>query len=616
MLTRGLRWCVCLLSLSLAGSLSPAQAQTSPKLPLAHLAPEECVFFATWSGPAVGDAKSANRTERLLAEESVREFFQQFGAEADRVADLVFVKPHHTAIGGKILPLLVKTALTHPGAIFLTRFTPGDRPEFEAAIVLDAESDGPRAIEAFKKLIAMMEQEGPNSPVEVKIGDATFFRTKEHNPEDPKVHAGFRGSQIIIAFGDETAQSVVARLTKPGQPPAWLTALTRDLAVEKPRLLTHVNAEALLKNLGPVITDPSVSQILDALGLSKLKHWSSLSGLDKTGRQSKSVIVTDGAPTGLFDLLPEAPLTIESFRHVPANAANAVVLRLDLALLFDKLLKGVEQVDPNARQQVEAQVAALEPQLGFTLKGDVLEAFGDTWTIYTAGGDSAIAFLPPIVLTASVRKSENLIKALDVVVAAARAAIAQAGPQAPFSIQDFAFQGEKGYRIQFNNLPLPVSPAWIVTKDQFVLGLTPQLVGAHLTATKKSSLADNESVKAAFQWQPKPSFVGYSDPKAGLKTIFQLINTYLPMLTGQMAHEGIAVNPPPLPPFSDLEEHLAPSVVTFGRTPNGWRTESHGVIPSGLELGPIVAVLGATVGLRAGGVPRVGGIGPNESLKP
>ncbi len=603
-------WVFALVSLFALANAASAQAPTSNQFKLAHLAPEECVFFTTWNGPTVADAKSSNRTQRLFAEESVQDFFKQFGTEADRVADLVFVKPQHTAIAGKMLPLLMKTALNHPGAIFLSRFTPSDRPDFDAAIVLDAEADGAQTIAAFKKLIATMEKEGPNSPVEEKIGDATFFRPKERAPHEPEIRAGFRGSQIIIAVGSETPKAVVAQLTKPSKPPAWLTELTTDLAVEKPGLLVHLNAQALLKALRPVV--PDSPKYIDTLGLTKLKHWSSLSGLDKTGRQFKSVIVTDGAPTGLFDLLPDEPLTIEAFRNVPANAASAAIARVDLAMLFDKVLMGIGQADPNARGQIEERLAALEPQLGFSLKSDLLEGFGDTWTLYIAGGDSGIAFIPPIVLTASVRKPENLTKSLDVIVAAARAVIAQAGPQAPFSIQDFATQGGKGYRIRFNDLPLPVSPTWIVTNDQFVLSLSPQVVSTHLAATKKNSLADNDSLKAAFQWQPKPSFVSYSDPKAGLKTIYQWINLYTPVLTGQLAQEGIAINPPPLPPLSDLEDHLVPSVVTIGRMPNGWRVEGHGVIPSSVEFSPAIAVLGATIGLRASRALAVaGGIAAN-----
>ncbi|MFM9965808.1 MAG: hypothetical protein ACKV2Q_31895 [Planctomycetaceae bacterium] len=86
MRTHGLRWCLCLVSLAFVGRVTPAPAQSLNKLSLAHLAPDKCLFFATWNGPAVGDPKSTNRTERLLAEESVQDFFQQLGAEADRLA--------------------------------------------------------------------------------------------------------------------------------------------------------------------------------------------------------------------------------------------------------------------------------------------------------------------------------------------------------------------------------------------------------------------------------------------------------------------------------------------------------------------------------------------------
>lgn len=601
-----------LVSLFVMTNVVPVEAQSPKPLALTHLAPEECLFFAAWNGPVVGDSKSKNRTEQLFAEESVRDFFQQLAAEADRIADRAIVQNPNAPPGPKILPLFLKTALNHPGAVFFTSMDLQQRPELEGAIVLDAEADGPETIAAFKKLIETFPKEGGSATVEEKIGDATFIRPMMRAPFEPEFRIGYRGSQLLIVFGSETPKKLVAQLSKPGKPPAWLTDLTIEMAVEKPRLFVHFKPSDLLKILLPVIRDPKFPQVIDALGLSKVKHWSSLSGLDKAGRQFNSVIVTDGAPTGILDLVPIKPLTIESFRNIPANAANAAIVRLDLALVFDKYFKFIEQVDPNDAQRIVAQLAALEPQIGFSLKSDLLEGFGDTWTVYTAGGEPGIAFLPPIVLAASVRKPENLTKAIDVLVAAARAAIAQAGPQALFTIQDFAHPGAKGYRIQFNNLPLPVSPTWIVTQDQFVLGLSPQLVSSHLVATKKNSLADNDAIKAAFRWQPNPSFVGYSDPKAGLKMIYPLINMYLPKLAADITREGIAINPPPLPPFSDLVDHLAPSVVTIGRTSNGWRTESHGVLPTSMEFGPATFVISAGFVLpavRFVGVNRISVIG-------
>ena len=71
------------------------------------------------------------------------------------------------------------------------------------------------------------------------------------------------------------------------------------------------------------------------------------------------------------------------------------------------------------------------------------------------------------------------------------------------------------------------------------------------------------------------------------------------MLIGQLAAQGINFNLPPLPPMGDIEQHLLPTVTTMGRTANGWKSESHGVIPSGIEIGPAAIAVGAALLLPA-----------------
>src|SRR5206468_1916198 len=125
------------------------------------------------------------------------------------------------------------------------------------------------------------------------------------------------------------------------------------------------------------------------------------------------------------------------------------------------------------------------------------------------------------------------------------------------------------------------------------------IVTSHLASANKATLADNESIKAAFKWQPKPLFVSFSDPKPGLQGLYTLINSFGPMVTGQLAQQGINFNLPPLPPLSDLEQHLAPSVTTMGRTPNGWKSETHGVVMGGVEASPAVAAVAVALLLPA-----------------
>ncbi|MFM9965809.1 MAG: DUF1559 domain-containing protein [Planctomycetaceae bacterium] len=583
---------------------TPAQAQSPDKLKLSYVAPEECLLFFTWNGCTKSDPKTTNRTEQLFAEESVQDFGKQLLEEITK--QLSAAAADHGDEGIKLAaevgPVLAKILLSHPGAIYVKSFKAADDPEIEMAIVVDAEQEGPAAIAALKKLLTLTPQEGPQIPIEEKIGDTTFLRPKEYRQHEPEFRFGYRTTQLLITLGKATPKELVAKLQKPGKPAAWVTKVAQDLAVEKPSMLMFLDAHKLigiLSTLPEFTSDPNAAKVLEALGINKLKTFTAVSGLDKTGMHSVSMITTDGTPTGLFDLMPDKPISLSDFKNIPANASSATVARFDLAYLYGKVMKGLADFDLAAHAQIEQAIESVEPQLGFSIKGDVLEGLGDTWSFYTSASEAGVSFVPGFVITASIRKHEGVAKGLNTVVMAAKAALGNAGPQAPFSIQDFKARGEIGYRIVFNNLPIPVQPTWVLTKDQLVIGLSPQLVSSHLAGTAKGSMADNAQLKAAFQWNPKPLVVSYSDPKPGLQSVYTLVNSFSPMLIQQMAQEGINFNLPPLPPFGDIEQHLLPNVTTFGRTSNGWKTESHGVIPSGVEIGPAGIAVGAALLLPA-----------------
>jgi len=458
-------WFVLFASLFAMTNGEAVQAQSSDKLKLSYLAPDDGIFFFAHNGWSASDPKSTNRTEKLFAEQSVQDFATQLMDEVSKLINNAAAAQgnEEAKVAAEAGPKLAKIVLTHPGAMYLKSFKAQDNPEVEFAVVVEAEKDGSEAIAAFKKLTDLIPREGPQGAIEEKIGDATFLRPKEYRQNEPEIRIGYRASQLIVTLGKETPKEVVAKLQKPGKAPAWISKTMQELPVERPSMLIAFNAQKLISTLQPVITDPMASKVLEALGINKLKSFASVSGLDKTGMHSMSLITTDGTPSGLFDLIPDKPIGLNDFKGIPASAINATVTRFDLAYLYDKALKLADQIDPNVRGQVEQTLAAVEPQLGFSVKSDFLDGLGDTWSFYSSSTEPGVSFVPGFVITASVRKQEGVAKALNVVVMAARAALANAGPQAPFSIQDFSARNEKGYRIVINGLPIPVQPTWVLT---------------------------------------------------------------------------------------------------------------------------------------------------------
>src|SRR5262245_42893755 len=95
-----------LLLLVATVGLAPTGA-SSDKLEMAYVAPEQCVVWLTWNGWKTPDPKSTNRTERLMAEESLKDFVNQLNAEVDKLVG----KAGNEA---QMVPVLIKSALSHP----------------------------------------------------------------------------------------------------------------------------------------------------------------------------------------------------------------------------------------------------------------------------------------------------------------------------------------------------------------------------------------------------------------------------------------------------------------------------------------------------------------------
>ena len=153
------RGCVlALASLFAVTNVEPAQAQSSEKLKLSYLAPDEGIFFFASNGWSESDPKSTNRTEKLFAEQSVRDFGNQLMAEITKqINNAAEAQGNEEAkVAAEAGPKLLKIVVSHPAMIYLKSFKPQDNPEIEMAIVVDAEKDGPESIAALKKLLALI----------------------------------------------------------------------------------------------------------------------------------------------------------------------------------------------------------------------------------------------------------------------------------------------------------------------------------------------------------------------------------------------------------------------------------------------------------------------------
>ncbi len=586
MLRTGMRlFCVALIVVSAVWWTESVQAQSASPLKLAYATGEEPLAVILWNG--LGEAKpdSSNRTQKLLAEPSLRDFAKDVSTQQHKFFSLV------TRLGNDGEPddfasklfTLMESAFVHPSVIILNHVGAEPR-DLRIAVVVDVGKE----IDIYKEVLDQVIKPGPeDDPDEitvVEIAGGKFYRIPGET-DIPPTHLGTLGSRLVFAWGDDTLEPLIARLQQP-KTPKWIEPQLADLPVDQPNLLAYVNVKQIIASLEKAGAIPNLEAITQASGLDTVSHVSLVGGLDATGMRVNTLVSFQGEPRGLLALLPNKPLTIDNFRRVPASASGATVARFDLDQALSHL-RGLETVfSPEFQRLNDARFDRFQQKLGFSVRKHLAEGLGDEWTLYTAGDAGGAAIVPPLVLSVSIRDASKIQPILDRAVRNLKKASEVYEDLSPWTVHDFTVKGTKAVRMQINNAPVAVTPAWMLTKDEFVLSLQPQLLYSHLAQPGKPSLADSEILQAAFKQRPNPVLVNYSDPKPRVRSIYSLINTFGPVITQQFDELGIEVTPPVLPPLSDLEPHLQPGVTTFYFSKDGLRSETRGVVPSGFEGGP------------------------------
>src|SRR5262249_383428 len=116
---------------------------------------------------------------------------------------------------------------------------------------------------------------------------------------------GFKENYLIVGIGMNEADNIWERKGKPG--PDWLTKLSSDRKVERPAMVNFVNLQQLVA-IGQLAMAGNQGlgqsqEILDTLGLRNLKSFGNVSGLEKDGFVSRTLLATDGPPAGVLSLL-------------------------------------------------------------------------------------------------------------------------------------------------------------------------------------------------------------------------------------------------------------------------------------------------------------------------
>jgi hypothetical protein len=556
---------------------------------LSCAAPEECLAYMSWSGTAKPAADSPNQTEQLLAEPEVAQLFTKIEAVLLEKAGEAAKHDLSAKQFTDAYPA-AKAVLTRPAAVFVSKVSVLPQgPDVAGGAIFKLDADGPMVVATLENLQKMM----PPGAVEKTVIDR--FSVYKIKTPGPLVTWGLAGKYLVVGVGAGAFETILAR-ARGEKIPAWLTSIRKQAPVERVSTVGYVNVKQIVTQFAPM-GGPQVKTVLDATGLAGVTSMASVTGLDKAGFVSQTLIGIDGEPSGVMRVISGKPLTPADLAPIPRDATFAVAARYDLSDVLATATKVAGQIDQRTAEEATLALKQISDSTGVSVEDDLLKSLGDVWCVYNSPGEGGF-LVTGVTAVAQVKDRARLAAALDKLVTLANSQFERrAGPgnMPPPKIEKLTYAGKEIYYVNARTPEFPVAPAWCLTEKELVVSIFPQNVKSYLSRGKDfQSLAAAPEVAAAFASGDGPAVISFVDAKPFAEVFYPMLCLGAQALVGQAAREGVPLDISLLPSANALLPHLRPGVATLRRTSAGIELSSHGTIPS------IGGGIGAMAGLFVG----------------
>jgi hypothetical protein len=557
-------------------------------------APEECLLYVAKNGEAKPDSKSTNQIEQLLAEPEVREFVEEIGRLIEQGSGKIPANTQEQQTILRTVPVIADVLLTREVMLYLAKVDlPPQAPGGNAALVVAAGDKLKPLVVALEELEQLLVSKlPPNMTVEKFEAEGAQMRRMPTPPGVPQIVWGVQGSYVFLAVGEGEAAALAKKLAKPGTPPAWLTQTIEEAEVPRIGAMLYLNLEGAIKTAEPLLgliprggpVDPE--KIIEALGVRHLKHLAVVSGLNEETAVSKLIVRHDGKGAGLLSLLQGEPIKAEDFGKIPADSELALVTRFDAQAVYDRLKSLAGEIEPRAVEEFDRARKAAEDQLGFSFQDDVLAGLGNRIVVYNSASEGGL-LATGLCAALSVRDASRVEKVIEKLRRLAESEQNQERPE--FAVRKSEVGGKLIHYVQFLREPIPFAPAWCVTDTELVVGITPQIVKAHLGRSEDGTAFLTKTGLDKHVAKGDVTGISYIDPKM----IYQLLYSYanLGVCAGASVLEkelGIRADLTKFPTYGVISRHMRPTIGVSRATKETWIGETY-------ATGPTVGV--GTIGL-------------------
>ena len=570
----------------------PVGVPPAPEDPrMARMAPQECLFYATWSGTAKADSGQANQTEQLFAEPQLRTFVSRIEKLLITKLQTNFARKNSAdAVLAEHLPGIAKHLLTHPTAMYISEFKQvGDNVEIKAGAIVGMGDAGDRIERSLLALLAEFSKEF--NDVQIVIHGQTFHKIATK----PEVAWGIHEGYLRVGVGPGAIEQMLA--SEQTGSPKWLQEVRKQLPIERLSTLTYVNLKAGIQQTRQNAVDTeALDWIYDALGFGNANYYAQVSGLDSAQFVNQTLFAVDGELTGMVADLVGKPLTADDLEPIPHDANFAMAGRFDAekvmasiqALILNALEKGAATKSvEKTNDQKKANARKENPAEQWTR--DIVKSLGPVWRIYNSPGEAGVLGTG-ITLVVDLRDRERLLAVQNQIMAKIAEATAKAtqrrksdlGPTtSSIELADFEFAGQKIHyfkRLSFSTSP--VAPAWCVTDRYLVVALFPQSIKAFLGRRDDfRSLATQSEIKQLLASDNPPSAIIHRDTRAWMQLAYPIAQMIANVGFSELQQQGIDLKISAWPSANTILPHIRPGTFSVHRHPAGVVIVDRGTIP-------------------------------------
>ncbi len=310
-------------------------------------------------------------------------------------------------------------------------------------------------------------------------GDGYVLSTPIGNATLQSMEVAGRSSMVVRMGAKEAAQTPVKRFDLPGE--------------AEPILSAQLHLQRLGQFLAQMISeeDPDFAEIIeehrwviDEAPLLNIAY-----GTSRDHQYLTSRIVGGKAWLGRLGMDPEHSFGREQFAVIPEDATLVSVFPFDLGFLVDL-------IEWAAEREGQDPFGELEEELGFDIRGDVLENVGPRMFYYQSDATGGGGLLSAVIIT-ELRDPDRLAQTHGELIERINSFTADAA-KGYVRIRPWNAAGHSVFSFATPGLPVPFEISWGIVEDRLVVAATPSGIIAALRQLESDGPSINDN--AAFQF--------------------------------------------------------------------------------------------------------------------